>query len=453
MRFWNEDKGFGFIIPKCGGDDIWVHRSSLLLASQLSPGDKVSYIRVDDGKGTGGFKGLKVRVLQCAEEGSTIFSDLDLPLEDECGTCLQGLDLLLDVAVRDGELPATASTPSQLKEFIMESSLGCPFLVLSEGQFVEGVRAPTPEEFDALLVFAEAFAMGLELKHATLIADFEGELPGFGGVLTTAQFQLTSTLDPDELVPRPVPRGQLFRSPGVLVDLRNERCIGFVRHLMESPAITKVIWGAINDCQGLLYQKRPVSLCIDPSCVVDVQLAYSGGRNRMGMAAMLQDVRQELLEGIPDKEQIDWDAFHSRNEQALQFPLQRSHALYAVDDMHRIEAIIGSKSPPGGTYAGALDATENNLRLWRADVLCLGTLRERRERLERLEGARKMTKAVETMRHVIALRATIDASAGSLTLSAEDEAFVAEAQDAAGEILREAEVVVPEDLSFQDPDL
>ena len=45
MKFFNTQKGFGFIAPDDGGNDVFVHISALERAgmSGLNEGDKVSY--------------------------------------------------------------------------------------------------------------------------------------------------------------------------------------------------------------------------------------------------------------------------------------------------------------------------------------------------------------------------------------------------------------------------
>jgi CspA family cold shock protein len=48
VKFFNNTKGFGFIKPDDGGDDVFVH-SSGLSTSKISEGDKVTF-NVADGK-------------------------------------------------------------------------------------------------------------------------------------------------------------------------------------------------------------------------------------------------------------------------------------------------------------------------------------------------------------------------------------------------------------------
>lgn len=61
VKFFNSDKGFGFITPEDGGSDVFVHVSSLLQAGgSLRDGQKVSYEIGQDRK-TGKAKAENVR--------------------------------------------------------------------------------------------------------------------------------------------------------------------------------------------------------------------------------------------------------------------------------------------------------------------------------------------------------------------------------------------------------
>lgn len=43
VKFFNDDKGFGFIAPDNGEPDVFVHVSALRHGGSLTKGDKVSY--------------------------------------------------------------------------------------------------------------------------------------------------------------------------------------------------------------------------------------------------------------------------------------------------------------------------------------------------------------------------------------------------------------------------
>jgi len=54
VKWFNTDKGFGFITPEQGSEDVFVHISAVEAAGirSLNEGDRVSYeLAVDQGKG------------------------------------------------------------------------------------------------------------------------------------------------------------------------------------------------------------------------------------------------------------------------------------------------------------------------------------------------------------------------------------------------------------------
>lgn len=58
IKFFNETKGFGFITPEDGGDDIFVHVSGL--RGNVRENDKVSY---DVERGKKGMNAVNVTVI------------------------------------------------------------------------------------------------------------------------------------------------------------------------------------------------------------------------------------------------------------------------------------------------------------------------------------------------------------------------------------------------------
>lgn len=54
VKFFNTDKGFGFIAPEGGGKDVFVHASAVEMAGMraLSEGQRVSFDVQPDAKGS-----------------------------------------------------------------------------------------------------------------------------------------------------------------------------------------------------------------------------------------------------------------------------------------------------------------------------------------------------------------------------------------------------------------
>lgn len=62
VKFFNVDKGFGFITPEDGGADVFVHVSALDSGGSLREGQQVSYDVGQDRK-TGKSKAENVRTI------------------------------------------------------------------------------------------------------------------------------------------------------------------------------------------------------------------------------------------------------------------------------------------------------------------------------------------------------------------------------------------------------
>jgi CspA family cold shock protein len=63
VKFFNEIKGYGFIIPDTGGNDVFVHISAVQRSglSQLDNGIRVSFATEPDKRGKGP-KAIEIRV-------------------------------------------------------------------------------------------------------------------------------------------------------------------------------------------------------------------------------------------------------------------------------------------------------------------------------------------------------------------------------------------------------
>eukprot|EP00928_Gymnodinium_smaydae_P003797 TRINITY_DN11340_c1_g1_i3.p1 TRINITY_DN11340_c1_g1~~TRINITY_DN11340_c1_g1_i3.p1 ORF type:complete len:567 (+),score=96.03 TRINITY_DN11340_c1_g1_i3:68-1768(+) len=437
VKRWIDDRGFGFLIPEEGGDDVWVHRSGLIGVCDLKVGDKVTFRKVDDGKNRGSFKAQHVKVVS---GGKKLFADLPAKNEtDEEGESVSiGMQRFLDVAGESNE-----SAKAIVEKFSFSSSLECPFLVVSDQQLVEDIEAPAPRELETIVHIVNAFVNACEASNSVLLVDFEGEMPGYGGELICAQVQLCPALDAETLVAKSLPVGQRFCAPGLLIDLRTEKCVDVMRRIMESSSLIKVSWGANGDCQSLMYQTCPVPLKTVPTSLIDAQIAFDS-KFRIGMGRMLEHVPAHLLVGLPTKEQIDWDAFHSRNCRALPVPLERTHARYAVDDLHRMEAILCSKAPPTGSYVEARAATAEMLAALQADPCGLTALAEELSWFERRDGVRRTVKAVQIARHLRSVRDRLASSSVDET----ERAWVERIEGIVDAELDLRGVRVADDLSF-----
>lgn len=425
---WLDHRNFGFVVPEGGGDDVFVHGSVLVDATSLSAGDRVEYAQ------------KKAAAKPTASSCRRI--DKDIPMESIFpeGSCITSVqDFLTTAGVSPAEMESTYRVMSP---FIASSSVRCPFLVISQQGLIDGFRAPTAGELSTLLQLLVAYAHGCEAEGSFLLADFEGEMLGHCGELSTAAVLATPVLDK---ILRPVPFQRKHFPLGLLVDLRSSACIDAFRPLMESPKITKLMWGADADFESLMHQEIPIQLKIVPQGVLDIQLAYSTGDRRLGMARMLERLPSNLVSALPDKKQIDWHAYHSQNRRALHLPMSVMEATYAMDDLHRIEAILVTQKPKESSYQAARRNTEEVLADVKADPCGWKSLERNESFYHKSLGVRKLSCAVRLVRHSMALRWR--EKHGLVDLGDKKEK-AAQIQKWAASELANAGVVIPEDLSF-----
>jgi len=329
--------------------------------------------------------------------------------------------------------------------FCLKSSLGVPFLVVSEGldgrSLVGSVPCPSAEEFKELLALCGDLVKQWDSRGAAVLADFEGEFTGLEGELVSAAFQRTFAVDPKSS--RPMTAGGTCRDMGLLIDLRCSAGVDLTKRIMESEALLKVIWGADGDVASLKYTPAPKPLDIDSANVVDAQLAFSSQEKRLGMAKMLERVPAKLLEKLPQKNSLDFDTPHAANRRALGLPLSDQDATYAVDDLHRLDGILQTQKPATGTFALAQSHTSslNSLILHNIAGASSDKLRKHEAMLKRNAGKRRLCSAVRIKRQLLALRFFIKENVGFFAEFAALEADV-------DQILAGEGVAIPPDLSF-----
>jgi len=354
----------------------------------------------------------------------------------------------LDGVKKDTSCVAATVNPA---EFTTRSSLGVPFLVLSKNEFVAGQRAPSQEEWQGLQRTAVTLISFWVQRSAVVLADFEGEMPGIGGELICATFQRNLTIDPRSL--RQAQSQGICRDMGLLIDLRCSQGVALVKQVMESSAITKMIWGADGDVASLRYGPPAAPFSISSAQVVDVQLAFSTPNRRLAMAKMIERLPSETLPvDLPNKNDcIDFSRSHAFNRRALQLPLPTRVATYAMDDLHRLDLVLQHQRPSGNAgYMQALDVTDAlHCVLFQKPVMyCSDQLRRWHATLYKITGLGRQMKAVQIKRTMMALKRFVPADEIATQLAGTELAELQAIEADADKVLAEVGVIIPNELSL-----
>lgn len=262
------------------------------------------------------------------------------------------------------ETPQAPVPESVVDRAMVKSSWGQSFLVVSVLPFADGVDPPNAYG-PQLIASANRIVDQWKRQQAIVLADFEGEMPGWGGDMTVAQFLPTDaicgTLDKVHLEGEPRTRSEVnFQGYGLLVDMRTPETMSVVRRIMQSRSLTKLIWGCDGDLTSLRFQPSLPGGTTVGRNIIDIQLAYSEPLYRLGMAKMLTRVPLLIQEGLPGKDQNDYSP-HAMNKRVWDFPMSPTLQLYAMDDLHRIKCILRSQTPENGSYRKAKKQTKQFL--------------------------------------------------------------------------------------------
>ncbi len=86
VKWFNNAKGFGFILPEGGGGDIFAHYSSIDMDGYktLKAGQAVTYDTVN------GPKGLHATHIKAVSSPTSAVENPDIAIEDQLGTSQQG---------------------------------------------------------------------------------------------------------------------------------------------------------------------------------------------------------------------------------------------------------------------------------------------------------------------------------------------------------------------------
>ena len=164
------------------------------------------------------------------------------------------------------------------------------------------------------------------------------------------------------------------------------------------------------------------------------------------MARMLERVPRSAVKGLPGKDLPgDFYAPKARNRRCVALPMSRTFTLYAVDDLHRIEAILCTQSPSGGSFRAAKAETDRGVQQLEGPEGGITWLHNEMQYYSRTRGQQKTGKAVQiarAVRHMEMVFAGTLTPAQRLSLSRSTELITPE--------LRSRGVAIPDDLGFAD---
>lgn len=274
-----------------------------------------------------------------------------------------------------------------------------------------------------------------------------GESLGWGGELVTAQFLPTKLVDTKTL--RPSSNELLSDRMGLFIDVRCREGAKLMTRIMETGKIVKLIWGADADTVCLRYQCHLKAAAgkydkIKFQNVIDVQLGFSTIGQRLGMQKALDRFATshevlKLSKGLP-RNFYDPVCY---NKRVCTLPLSKELALYSVDDLHRIEAILEKAKPHSGSYHAAKVATNHVA----ASQLGWDVEWFQREAnyYRRAFGSKKRQKAVQLAR----AGKHMELAFGSPSTPSAKRT-VQSVMDMVEPVLKQSGVVIPSDLSFAD---
>mmetsp|Transcript_9105 Transcript_9105/g.12919 ORF Transcript_9105/g.12919 Transcript_9105/m.12919 type:complete len:224 (-) Transcript_9105:712-1383(-) len=223
-----------------------------------------------------------------------------------------------------------------------------------------------------------------------------------------------------------------------------------MKKIMESSKIQKLIWGADGDLASLRHQcclkaAQAKFDAIHSKNVVDVQLGFSTESRRLGMSTMLNRLPYGATSSLPFKVCKSMYEPFGYNKRTLPLPMTHDLALYAVDDLHRIEIILENKCPVNGSFRSAKQSTERFITSLDTKTYPVHDIQRERGYFSRKYGSKRREKAVwiyRASRHV--------ELAFPDTLSKEELHVLENAKESMEPELSQNSVIIPDNLAFSD---